>query len=513
MTRSTTRPMGRTPTTSSSIFSSPINITATTTLKFLARDLAGNNESIKTQIYTIDTTPPTGTIVINAGAASTNSLNVTLTLSCSDAQGCSQMQFSNDNVTYSAAEAYAATKAWSLTSGDGSKTVYVKFKDTPGNWSTPYSSSIMLDTTAPITTASPAGGTFNTAQAVTLSCIDGTGSGCGQIYYTTDGTTPTTSSPAYSSPIAISATSTLNFFARDLAGNNEAVKTQTYTISTGTSTVTVQLKDSAGNPLSGGVVRYYSGGWKVFGTTGANGQVSKELRPGSYAFRMTYASAHQDKSQDIGTDPTVVFQSAKVTVQLKDSTGALMDTGTVQYHSGGWHNIGSTSGGQVSKELLPGSYTFRMTYGFAQQEKSQDVAVDSTVVFQTTKVTVQLKDSTGAPMDTGTAQYRSRGWHSMGNTSGGQVSVELLPGSYTFRMTYAFAQQEKSQNTAAGATVVFQTGQVHSDSGRCTHYNAGGWHVFTQDMQLLPGTYSFRFKDRPENRSYRISAGTVNHIH
>jgi len=101
----------------------------------------------------------------------------------------------------------------------------------------------------------------------------------------------------------------------------------------------------------------------------------------------------------------------------------------------------------------------------------------------------------------------------MGSTSGGQVSKELLPGNYTFRMTYAFAQEEKSQDTGTDSTVVFQTGQVHSDSGLCTQYNAGGWHVFTQDMQLLPGTYAFRFKDKPETRSYKITAGTINHIH
>ena len=428
---------GTTPTTSSSVYSSPINISVTTTLKFFARDPAGNSEAVKTETYTIDTTPPTGTITINLGAASTNNINVTLTLSCSDANGCSQMQFSNDSITYSTPEAYSTTKAWALSLGDGTKTVYVKFKDTLGNWSVAYSNTILLDTTAPATIASPPGGTYNTAQTVTLTCSDGLGAGCDKIYYTTDGTTPTTSSLVYSSPINISATATLKFFAKDLSGNSEAVKSETYTILT--NMVIVELRDSTGNPLSGGVVQYYSGGWQVFGTTDASGRVSKELQPGNYTFSMSYAFARQEKSQNTATNPTVVFQTVRATVQLKDSTGAFMDTGTVQYYSGGWRDIGATSGGQVSKELLPGSYTFSMNY--------------------------------------------------------------------------AFARQEKSQNITTNSTVVFQTGQIHSDSGTCTQYYSGGWRAFTQDMELLPITYTFRFNDTTPDTPYTIISSTVNHIH
>jgi YD repeat-containing protein len=141
---------GTTPTPSSPVYSSPVAITPTATLKFFAKDLAGNSESIKTEIYTLDTTPPTGTIIINSGASSTSSPNVNLTLTCSDTGGCSQMQFSNDNVTYSSAEAYATSKAWTLTAWDGNKTVYVKFKDSAGNWCTsPYLDAIVLNNDPP----------------------------------------------------------------------------------------------------------------------------------------------------------------------------------------------------------------------------------------------------------------------------------------------------------------------------------------------------------------------------
>jgi hypothetical protein len=47
--------------------------------------------------------------------------------------------------------AFAATKTWTLTTGNGTKTVYVKFRDKWGNTNTlPYTDTIILDATAPV---------------------------------------------------------------------------------------------------------------------------------------------------------------------------------------------------------------------------------------------------------------------------------------------------------------------------------------------------------------------------
>ena len=281
----------------------------------------------------------------------------------------------------------------------------------------------------------------------------------------------------------------------------------------------VLMPDSAGT----GAVQYYAGGWRDFGTT-VGGQVSKQLLPLTYSFSMSYANARQEKGgQNVAANSTVTFQTANVTVQLLDSAGNLMPdgvgTGAVQYYAGGWRDFGTTVGGVVSKQLLPLTYSFSMSYAFARQEKGgQNVASNSTVSFQTADVTVQLLDSGGTLMPdsagTGAVQYYAGGWRDFGTTAGGQVSKQLLPLTYSFSMSYAFARQEKGgQNVVSTPIVAFQTGQVHSESGTAVQYYAGGWRSFAQEMQMLPVSYTFHFNDASPNQTFAIAAGVTNSIH
>jgi hypothetical protein len=102
-------------------------------------------------IQVTDTTPPTGSVLINSGAATTSIYIVILTLNTSDAGGTvTGMKFSNDGVTYSSEYAYATSRAWTLSSGYGNKTVYVLFKDSAGNWmKTPATDTIQVTETKP----------------------------------------------------------------------------------------------------------------------------------------------------------------------------------------------------------------------------------------------------------------------------------------------------------------------------------------------------------------------------
>jgi len=79
------------------------------------------------------------------------------------------------------------------------------------------------DLMPPVTTVAPAGGFVATPQTVTLSVNEPA-----TIYYTTNGSDPTISSPQYAAPITVGNTTTLKFFAVDTAGNYELTKSATY---------------------------------------------------------------------------------------------------------------------------------------------------------------------------------------------------------------------------------------------------------------------------------------------
>jgi len=91
-----------------------------------------------------DEISPTGSVVINDGDTYAPSNVVTLTLAADDiGTGVNQVMIANDSSFGGAAwTTYTASLIWTLTAGEGVKTVYVRFRDRAGNVSELYNDTI-----------------------------------------------------------------------------------------------------------------------------------------------------------------------------------------------------------------------------------------------------------------------------------------------------------------------------------------------------------------------------------
>lgn len=142
-------------------------------------------------------------------------------------------------------------------------------------------------------TFSPAQGTYNQVQSVSLSCAT---SGA-TIYYTTDGSTPFATSNVYSSPIAVNSSMTIKAIAvKD--GQSSEVATANYTIEI-LHSVTVNVSDGT-NPVSGATVKLTNNGVD---------RAPASAVGGSYVFNVpdgTYTLSVQKVGYDSHTEQVVV---------------------------------------------------------------------------------------------------------------------------------------------------------------------------------------------------------------
>ncbi|MDO8587465.1 MAG: chitobiase/beta-hexosaminidase C-terminal domain-containing protein [Armatimonadota bacterium] len=119
--------------------------------------------------------------------------------------------------------------------------------DTAGNANaaSAQSESFVVDNAAPVTTASPPGGVYNTSKSVTLAADESAAT-----YYTTDGSVPTTGSNVYSAPVQVAADTTLRFFSVDTAGNAETTRQEVYHILSQNGSVAAVKQLTDGEPVS-----------------------------------------------------------------------------------------------------------------------------------------------------------------------------------------------------------------------------------------------------------------------
>ena len=185
---------------------------------------------------------------------------------------------------------------------------------------------------------SPAGGTYTTAQTVSISSSSTSGAA---IYYTTDGSTPSSSSTPYTGAITISKTTTIKAIAiKD--GTNSSVSSATYTISSGGGSVSGtiyfeetfdQCEGKGGNDSNGFSSEGNGGftpdneGWSSekslggytcarFGTSSIKGVVTTP----SFTIPANTTATFSFKAAPYGTDATTLTLSVSGNVTLGEKS-------------------------------------------------------------------------------------------------------------------------------------------------------------------------------------------------
>lgn len=240
---------GSTPTLSSAFVESvkTLNIAQTTTIKAFAVDKDGNQSEIVTKTITIGAVPEF-TVYFKKPANWNSAVKVYYWLPTGTAPaltypGVAMTKDCGDWYKYTFPSTVTASNLLfndgTLKTADLNATGGIKYYDNA--WLAAEPVNRCSTTVAPDFTISQAGGTFTTGTTVNLTLM--ANETTATIYYTLDGTTPTTASPSSigTKTLAITSTTTLKAFAKNVAGLSSAVKTETYTFNS-PSTFTVYFK-------------------------------------------------------------------------------------------------------------------------------------------------------------------------------------------------------------------------------------------------------------------------------
>ena len=228
---------GSTPTNTSTPYSKPFTVSATTTVNAIAADPPNYlNSTVATATYTINL-PVAATPAFSPAPGTFTSVQ---SVSLSDSTTGAAIYYTTNGSTPTAASTlYSAPIAVSATTTIEAIAVASGYT----NSAVATGAYTINIPTAATPAFSPAPGSFSSAQSVTLS--DATTGAA--IYYTTNGTMPTTASTLYSAstPIAVSSTTTINAIAIASGYLNSPAATGTYTILGPTVSVVLTTNDEA----------------------------------------------------------------------------------------------------------------------------------------------------------------------------------------------------------------------------------------------------------------------------
>ena len=225
-----------TPTTSSTKYIGPITVASTETIKAIAV-ANGYTSAVATAAYTIaaaNSVLPTPTLSLATGNYATAQ-----TLTITDAVSSATIYYTmDDSLPTTSSPKY--TEPITISSSEP----VIAIAAAPGFTNSATASGIyLINNVLPTPTILPAGGTYTTPQTVTIRQWLNT-----DVYYTTDGTTPTISSTRYTGPFTVNSTKTIKAIVIASHYTNSAVASATYTIAAANSVLpTPTLSLATGN--------------------------------------------------------------------------------------------------------------------------------------------------------------------------------------------------------------------------------------------------------------------------
>ena len=210
---------GSTPTMSSTLYSGPVTISSTTTLNAIAWAPGFANSSLTSAVYTIDPAALPSPVFSQPSGTYTNSA-----ISITDSQPGVTIYYTMDGST----PTLSSNKFLTPIALNSPGTFTLKSVAAESGYTISPTSTVIytIQPTLARPTFSVPSGAYSAAQTVALGDI----SKGVTIYYTTDGSTPTSSSNVYTSPITVSASETINAIASMSGWTNSPVVTANYTI-------------------------------------------------------------------------------------------------------------------------------------------------------------------------------------------------------------------------------------------------------------------------------------------
>ena len=406
----------------------------TTTIYYASTDLAGNTETVKSQVVKIDRTAPSTSASLGGTVGSigwyTSSVQVTLS-TLADTSGVTKTEYSLTGM----APWTTYTAPFSI-NAEGSTTVTFRSTDAAGNVESNKTQLIKIDLTAPATSVALSGipgsnGWYTSNVQVTLSPAADTSGVAKTEYSLTGGATWTT----YNAPFSLTSegSTTVTYRSTDGAGNVEPNQTQSVKIdktAPGKPSI-ASISNDTGVSSSDGITKTTD--QAVSGTAEANSAVN--LYRGSVVIGTTIAN-----SSGSWTVSGVTLQTGtnSLTVVATDAAGNTSVTSDV--FTALLDNVAPT--GAFSAPALSGS---TMTSNAYKNECTQNFAVCGTA-----------SDAGGAALITPSATVvRTNGQAPTLTYSGTPASWafgtgNLQNGTYTFTVTFL----DRAGNAAQIVTVI-----------------------------------------------------------